>query len=291
MGYKIKSYISKLAIIIFLIYFVTFVLFVSVNKWNNNVTKHTLNKYFPHENKLKSYLLNSNNLHNISYPCIIKPIICSGTSRSVSLLKNTNDLYEYLKNIDPHEKYIIQEFYKAKNEIGVLYEKIPFVNDGNIVSVVIKKNDSDKWKPLKCGNIKNNETTGCTDLTEMLKKSHFSQIIKDISSKIPNFNAGRYDIGFDSFEELNNGQFKIFELNGVMGYDLRANIGGADMLSELPLKIYYILRWQIVRYLIGLINILSFKISPFYILNKFPFTISNAIHCSDCEHLYQASPA
>jgi predicted SAM-dependent methyltransferase len=39
--------------------------------WNNNITKHTLNKYFPDENKLKSYLLNSNNLHNISYPCSV----------------------------------------------------------------------------------------------------------------------------------------------------------------------------------------------------------------------------
>ena len=290
MGYKINSYIAKIVIILFLIYFITFLLFISVNIWSDNVTKYTFNKYFPDENKLKTKLFDINNFNTISYPCIIKPLICSGTSKNVSLLRNKNDLNIYLQNYDPYEKYIIQEFYKAKNEIGVLYEKIPFFNNGNIISIVNKKNNTYEWKPLKCGNIKNNETTQCEDLTELLQNSYFCEKIKFISSKIPYLNAGRYDIGFDNLEDLNNGNFKIYELNGVMGYDLRSNIVGDENINQIPLKIYYWFRWQFVRYLIGIINILSFQVSPFYILHKIPVTISNATHCYDCEHLFQPSP-
>jgi hypothetical protein len=275
-----------------MIYFITFILFVSINKWNNNVTKYSLNEYIPNKNKLKTYLLDINNLNNVFYPCIIKPIICSGTNKNVSLIKNKNELNNYLKNTEKNEKYIIQEFYKSKNEIGVLYEKIPFINEGNIVSIVLKQNDTDDWKPLKCGNIKNNDNTECSDLTELFKNSKFNQIIKNISSKIPDFNAGRYDIGFDKIEDLNNGKFKIYELNGIMGFDLRSNIiNDENLISSFPLKLYYMFRWTFVRYLIGLINILSFKISPFYILNNIPFTISKAIQCSDYEYLYMSCSA
>ena len=290
MNYKnIFSYLLFFIYIFVFIYIITSLLFFSVNIWNKDVSKFTLNKYFPENNKLKTYLLNKENLSKLQYPYIIKPTICSGTSRNVAIIWNENDLNNI--KINKNEKYIIQEFYKSKNEIGVLYEKIPYVNDGNVISIVLKKNDVNKWKPLKCGNIKNSETTICDNLTKELENSNFVNIIKKISSTIPNFNAGRYDIGFESIEELNKGIFKIYELNGVMGLDLLSNVSGNENKTDIILKFYHIFRWIFVRYLIGLINILSLKISPFFILDKYPNSVYNCIECSDWEHLFQSSPA
>lgn len=274
-----------------LIYFSLTIFFICVNKWPDNFTKYSLYKYFPEKNCLKTFKLNNANLSKFNFPYIIKPTICSGTNRSVALIKNSNDLNNYLETIDPNENYIIQEFYKCKNEIGVLYEKIPYINNGQIISIVLKKNNSGSWKPLKCGNIKNSETTTCNDLTIKLKNSNFNEIIKNISSKIPNFNAGRYDIGFDNINDLNKGKFKIFELNGVMGFDLRTNISNKETFDSLIEKNKYIIRWFIIRYLIGFINVCTFKTSPIYFIQKIPVVLSNAFKCNDCEHLYQPSPA
>jgi hypothetical protein len=274
-----------------IIYFLSIIFFICVNKWPDNFTKYNLYKYFPNENRLKTFRLNDANLSKINFPYIIKPTICSGTNKSVALIKNSDDLNNYLETLNPEEEYIIQEFYKSKNEIGVLYEKIPHINDGEIISIVLKKNNTGSWKPLKCGNIKNDETTICDDLTKKLKKSNFVKIIKNISSKIPNFNAGRYDIGFETIDDLNKGKFKIFELNGVMGFDLRSNISDDETVLSLIQKNKYMVRWELMRYLMGFINICTFKTTPFYIMQKIPMALSNAYKCNDCEHIYQSSPA
>jgi len=287
---KIKSKLLTLILVIVVFYFVTSILFFSVNIWDKTVTKFTINKYFPEKNRLKTYLLDIKNLPTLKFPYIIKPIICSGIGRNVKLINNDKDLNNYINNIEKDEIYIVQQFYKSKYEIGVLYEKIPYLNDGNIVSIVTKKNHTQQWKPLKCGNVKNNETTTCDNITKKLENSKFSNIIKEISSKIPRFNAGRYDIGFESIDDLNNGKFYIYELNGVMAFDLRSNFTVNDNISELIKETYYLLRWLGIRYLIGLINLISLKISPFHILNIYPNSIKNYIKCSDWEHLFQPSP-
>jgi hypothetical protein len=285
---RISIKFEYIIIIIIIIYILSTMLYFSVNIWHNNFSKLNINNFIPEKHKLKTYLLNDNNLSKLSYPYIIKPTICSGQNKNVSIINNANDLNNYKKN--KNEIYIIQEYYKSKNEIGVLYEKIPHINDGNVISIVLKQNNSSHWKPLKCGNIKNNETTICHDLTKELELSNFVNIIKKISSKIPNFNAGRYDIGFENIEDLNQGNFKIYELNGVMGYDLRSNAYGDETIIDIFLKIYYVFKWIIIRYLIGLINILSLKVSPFFILNSYINSIYYCNECCDWEYLFQPTP-
>ena len=206
------------------------------------------------------------------------------------MINSKVELDTYLRNINPDDRYIVQEFYEAKYEIGVLYEKIPFLNDGHIISVVLKKNEGN-WKPLKCGNITNNDYVNCVDLTEQLKNSNFANIIRTISSRIPDFHAGRYDIGFETVEDLENGDFKFFELNGVMGYDLRASFLENDSITEIVKKIYYILRWIAVRFLIGFINIVTLRMSPLGLFNSYRSSIRYYTLCSDWEHLFQSSPA
>jgi len=230
----------KVFLFLIIIYLFFWALFISVNIWELNVTKKTLGNYFPKKNLLNTFSFYPKNISKINFPCIIKPTICSGTNKNVKLLQNNQDLEKYIKESDKNEKYIFQEFFYAKYEIGVLYEKIPFLNSGKVISIVLKNSNSSIWKPLKCGNINNLESTTCTDLTEKLANSNFVKNIINISNSIPNFFAGRYDIGFNSFEDLNLGMFKIYELNGVMGFDLRSNIGVNEKFS-----------WKKIYYLIG----------------------------------------
>ncbi len=283
--FKILLLFALLYLFIFLL---SSIIFFSVNIWNKNTNKFTLNKYFPTKNSLKTFVFDTNNLPDIPYPYILKPTICSGVSKNVHLINNDKDLYNFIKT-KSDDKYIVQEFYKSKYEIGVLYEKIPYINNGNVISAVIKKkeNDVNEWKPLKsCG-----DNINCEDLTSYLNNSNFNTIIKNISSGIPGLNAGRYDIGFENLEGLNNGEFKIYELNGVMGYDLRSIKTDNDNIYDKIIKKYYLHRWIGIRCLIGFINIISLKVSPFYIIDTYINSISNTMKCSDWEHLFQPSPA
>ncbi len=278
---NMHMYIPIIIFVFIIFYVIPFILLSSVNIWPSEMSKYGIAKYFPKNNVLKTYIYKSK-IHN--YPCIIKPSKCSSNGKNVSLLRNNSDLDKYKLTMDPNEIYLIQEFYKSKHEIGVLYEKIPYVNNGNVISVVSKDNtDLNEWKPLSCGNIKNNASTKCN---ELIDTNSFNKIITRISSKVPNFYAGRYDIGFESVDELNKGIFKIYELNGVMGYDLRSNIYGNESLLELSCKLYYILRWLYVRFLIGAINIITLKSNPFL---HIPFSINNAIRCNDPEVLFRSS--
>lgn len=284
-------YLLHVFLLVFLVYFVATILFFSVNRWNSDVTKYTLNQYFPTENRLNTYLLDTRNIHNVQFPCVIKPTICSGTNKRVSLINSRDELNRYLSDIAPDDDtYIIQEFYKANYEIGVLYEKIPFLNEGDIVSVVLKKSDS-HWKPLKCGNIMNTENVECIDMTNNLRNTKFADVIRKISSQIHGFNAGRYDIGFENIEDLEKGRFKIYELNGVMGYDLRANLHGGENMYDTIKKYYYMFRWVVVRCFIGLINVVTLQISPLDFLRNYKNSIHNYVKCSDWEYLFSSSPA
>jgi hypothetical protein len=279
----------KVFLFLTIIFFIIWALFISVNIWESNVTKKTLGDYFPKQNVLNTFSFDPKNISKINFPCIIKPTICSGTNRNVKLLHNIKELEKYIKESNKNENYIIQEFFYSKYEIGVLYEKIPFLNSGKVISIVLKKSNSSMWKPLKCGNINNLDSTTCIDLTEKLANSNFVKHIINISNSIPNFFAGRYDIGFNSFDDLDSGVFKIYELNGVMGFDLRSNIELNEKFSWM--KIYYIVRWIFTRFLIGLLNIITLKISPLYLIKKLPWTFSKAYTCNDYEHLFQSSPA
>lgn len=281
--------IIKIILILFLIVFLTIIISISVNPWSSDFDKYNLMTFFPEENKLKAFKYNKNNENLIEYPCIIKPIICSGTNKGVKLLKNKDDLEEFKKNYNDEEEYIIQEYYKSKYEVGILYEKLPFNKDGKIVSIVLKKG-SDDWKPLKCKNIKSNEGVNCEDLSNKINTEKLNKKIIEISNRIPNFYAGRYDIGFNDINDFMNGEnFKIYELNGTMGFDLRSNIADKNEKYSL-IKYYYILRWILVRYYIGIFNLLTFKTNIFNRISLIPSMYKNYIKCNDWEHLFSPSP-
>jgi glutathione synthase/RimK-type ligase-like ATP-grasp enzyme len=254
------------------------------------MTKYHIYNYINNEYKLKTLLLNKKKLNNnYDYPFIIKPVYCNGSNNGVSLIKSKYELTEYLsKSCDNY--FMIQEYYYPKYEVGVLYEKLPFNQKGEIISIVLKNKDSKTWKPVKCKNISNNETINCDNITNIITPE-LTKTINNISNNIPNFYAGRYDIGFDNFDDLKNGKnFKIYELNGVMGFDLRFLYTDKNLLNNIS-KTILLIRWTLIRILIGFINLLSLNINLLDILKNTNNRYNDAVKCNNFGKLIQPSSA
>jgi hypothetical protein len=276
--YKILLHILLLLLII------TF-LGKSVNTWNYEVNKFTINSYIPDEFKLKSSIYNEQNIKKFKFPFIIKPIICAGTNRGVILINNQKELANFKSNINQTEKYMIQEFYLSNYEVGVLYEKIPYFNEGRIASIVMKEKNVNEWKPLNCDNVKSSGVA-CFNKKDLITKE-LEDVIKKISNGIPGFNMGRYDIGFNDISDFKNGKnFKIFELNGVMGFDLLFSL--KDFKTN---EFYLLARWILVRILTGLINIITGRASIINIINSYNTSYIDYQNCKDWEKWFEPSPA
>jgi hypothetical protein len=86
-----------------------------------------------------------------------------------------------------------------------------------------------------------------------------SCIINNMSKNIPNFNAGRYDIGFNDIDEFKKGKFKVFELNGNTGADLRCNVVNYNINKDNINNLYYLMRFIIVRIYYGFISLIINK--------------------------------
>jgi len=165
----------------------------------------------------------------------------------------------------------------------VLYERHPFVRDGkgHIISIVLKE-IGDTWRPLICKHLynKSDELTNCFVSNELITPE-LEKVIDDISKRIPNFYAGRYDVRFSNLEDFKKGKnFKILELNGVTGYD-----------GEYIVKPYTKFpRWFVLRIMIGLQNIIL--LNGHHILDMpmvFINTCKRYIKCNDYEQLWSPS--
>lgn len=267
---------------------------MSVNPWTYDMNKYTIYNFIDQKYKLFSINVNKltikNEIHknNIKFPVIIKPILCSGQGKGVQLLKSFDDINLYFKNINQYDEFILQEYYFPKYEVGLLYEKIPF-SSGKIVSIVMKVKNSNTWKPMLCQNVYNNEETSCTDMTN-ITNNKLLNVINEISNQIPNFYVGRYDIGFNDIDDFKNGKnFKIFEVNGVMGFDLNYLFTNND--ENKINKFFLLIRWILIRLLIGFINVATLNFHPFEIIFGANKRYNAYIKCKDWEHLVSPSPA
>lgn len=287
---------NKLLILIFLI-IVSYFCFMSANPWSFDFTKYKIYEYINSEYSLKTYNVTKNNIYeiikknNFYYPFIIKPEFCNGANNGVFKINSELDLEKYFSyNYDT--SYIIQEYYYPKYEVGLLYERFPYEENGKIISIVLKnknKNETE-WKSLKCGNIYNNENTICLDSSN-LKSKKLSHIINLISKNIPNFFAGRYDIGFNNIDDFKDGKnFKIYELNGVMGFDLRFNFTQHNIIHNIP-QILLIIRWIFIRIYIGFINIICFNGNIKATICEYNKRNKYYTHCKNYEMLLQPSSA
>ncbi len=209
-----------------------------------------------------------NIIHNFQFPIIVKPIICSKCSKDVMKFEDKNT---FLQSDLLNKDYMIQEMINGNVELGILVEKMPYEKYIKIISIVEKTGNSVIRKG--CENIK---CINRNDLIDILEP-----ILQKISSQIPNFNVGRYDIRSTN-QDLKNGLFKICEVNGTMGFDLQC-----WTQNNLFKSFYYHERWFIKRVLVGIVNICMLKgYNPYQLIQVMIISFYNSIMCKDYEKLY-----
>ncbi|RPE00930.1 hypothetical protein EGM88_00850 [Aureibaculum marinum] len=198
-----------------------------------------------------SVLISLNN-SKIEFPLIAKPDV-GFRGILVQKINTISDLKNYLKNNDI--AIILQEYVSFQNECGLFYHKIPGKNKGKITSVTLKKfvtvigNGMDDLETLilkdkraflyhtlfKKIHLKNyntipkkNEIVKLTVIgnhskgTQFINGNHLidqqlEAFLDKITANLPDFNYGRFDIKYKTFNKLKNAEdFKILELNGII---------------------------------------------------------------------------
>jgi len=195
------------------------------------------------EDKLESVALD--------YPLIAKPDI-GYRGLLVKKINNKQELLNYLTRYQ-EVKIILQEFVDFPNECGILYYRYPTKQKGTITSITLKKyltvigDGISSIKQLLSNDVRNNRYLNVVNssktliqipsknktviLSEIGNHCKGSQFINGnhlidkelhnffdlLSQSIKGVYYGRFDIKFNSFEELKKGKnFKIIELNGVI---------------------------------------------------------------------------
>lgn len=221
-------------------------------------SKMDVYKLFPKKIYPKTILIKKNKDYNfkkiiseyeLNFPLILKPDV---GLRGIDVVKINSiiEIEHYFQKVN--KNFLIQEFIKLPNEIGLFYCRIPNKNNGKITGITLKK-----FLTL--------EGNGIESIEQLLKKEHrySMQIVKlkdkinlnEILSKnekrclvpfgnhnrgtefldgkafisdkleetfnnllksVPGFYYGRLDIRYNTFKELEQGEnFSIIELNGA----------------------------------------------------------------------------
>ncbi|MBK9735202.1 MAG: ATP-grasp domain-containing protein [Saprospiraceae bacterium] len=184
----------------------------------------------------------------VSFPIIAKPDM-GERGKGVSILHNMKELKEYSYKI--RQDFIIQEFCDLPHEAAIFYVKKPSESGGRITSFTTKeflhvigngrqnigqlmsttfraRLQMQRMSPEFLKRIPVNEEYVKIESignhnrgTRFINSNHLISdklvtVFDDISKKIDGFYYGRYDLKFNTIEELEEGKkFKIVELNGI----------------------------------------------------------------------------
>ena len=256
-------------------------IFVNVNPYplkNNNkleIMSYIHETYKPEQEHLMSGL-NIEQIQQMKYPIILKPIICSGNGKDIFIVNNYEEFVNLMisneHEIDP-SNYMIEKYLEDHDiEIAVLYERNPWEEKGKVFEIV-EKTQKDKIRPQVFEFIKNYPEL----ITEKVQ-----EMFETISQKIPNFYVGRYDIRLKNIEDLEKGDFKILEVNGTMGMRLTSD---SYLLNSNDL--YIDSNWYLSRLQIGSYNMATLKgYSPLHLLQVLWISLNNGIGCGDWENIF-----
>ncbi len=196
--------------------------------------------------------LSSLSKEKIEFPMIAKPDI-GFRGLLVKKIYNKGELIQYLlnKNID----FIIQEFIDHKHECGIFFIRHPKEKEGKITSITIKQCPTVKGNgqstiveliekdqhlklfskqikeltkvdmnfiPKKGVEVELSSIGNHAKGTKFLNGNHLinSKLIQTINSlnhQIEGWYYGRLDLKYDHWEDVENGRFKVVELNGILG--------------------------------------------------------------------------
>lgn len=185
-----------------------------------------------------------------SFPLILKPDM-GLRGNAVKKIANIDELKEYHSKAD--FDFLIQDVIPFENEVGIFYVKLPGETTGKITGIVSKEylivegdgkstiEELIKKTPRFELQLKSLKKEYKEELLKVLLQSEkvnlvpygnhargakfidsshlisekLTNVIENISAAIPEFYFGRFDIMYNTFEELENGEnFSIVELNG-----------------------------------------------------------------------------
>lgn len=188
----------------------------------------------------------------IEFPLVAKPDI-GFRGNFVKKLYNEQELKTYLEKYPFN--LIVQDFISLPHECGVFYYKLPQEENGKISSLTLKffmnvtgdgfstiselvhhdkraKHYVKKlqiinakiWDdvPAKGENVILSEIGNHARGTQFINGNEYidtqlEKTFNDLSKRIPGFNYGRYDIKYNTLEELKEGKnFKFLEVNGII---------------------------------------------------------------------------
>lgn len=223
--------------------------FTMESKWK--IQQGSAAKYFPKTLLVRKGELNLASIEDFEFPIYVKPDI-GGKGRGVEILKTKNELIDYSLNcpID----FLIQEKVNYPMEAGIFYVRFPHESCGSITGIVgkefmhltgdgistveelIDKNDRYFLQKKELENLlspdilksipSRDEKINLPEIGNHARGSRFyneshrihsslNALINRIANDFPGFYFGRFDIRFNSWEELAKGEnFKIIELNG-----------------------------------------------------------------------------
>ncbi|MGH8047795.1 MAG: VTT domain-containing protein [Chthoniobacterales bacterium] len=222
----------------------------------------------------------------LSFPFVLKPDVAQRGS-GFKIVRSMHDAAAYLAAVDV--PVVAQEYIRGPHELGIFYYRFPKERTGRIFAITEKIfpvvfGDGRRTveeliladaraaimagvylgrfarergrvpvfgEPLRLVEA-GNHAQGCIFQDGMhLWSADLEARIDEISQALPDFYVGRYDVRFESLEELKNGrEFSILELNGAASeatsaYDARKSLGDAyRMLFQ---------QWEIV-FAIGAAN-------------------------------------
>ncbi len=184
----------------------------------------------------------------VSFPIIAKPDM-GERGKGVSILHNMKELKKYSKKI--RQDFIIQEFCDLPQEAAIFYVKKPSESSGRITSFTTKEflhvigdgrqsigqlmsvtfrarlqmyrmsqeflqSIPEEGQYVKIEAIGNHNRGTRFINSNHLITENLVTVFDDISKHISGFYYGRYDLKFNTLEEMEKGSnFKIVELNGI----------------------------------------------------------------------------
>ena len=261
-------------------FIVQWIIFLNTNPYpltqNSKLTiMELISKKYRPEIQFSLDELKKSSMHemNVKFPIIIKPSVCSGRRKNVTIVKSQQALDEYFRKNENTSDYMVQNYLSDEYdmEIGVLWEKMPWEKEGKIIEI----NAQPKYKKNKDDMTEQDKQAQRDIIDEKVKTFNYlitddlNKLFNDISTQIKGFNAGRYDILIKSLKDFQNGDFKILEANGIWG--------AQGTMYEMT---FGEVNWFLRRVVIGLGNMVTLRgYSPLTLLMVMFKSYVGSIYC------------
>lgn len=269
------------------VFFIQWIIFLNINPCSlDHNNKYKIMNKIPKKFKPgQEYLLSNISIEDINFPIIIKPIICSGMGLDIYVIKNKNEYLDILiKNKINQNEYMMQELLKKHDlEVKILYEKYPWNKEGKIINIYLHKSnnfesDLEEYTNMIFDNKKN---------MSYLITPELNNILGRIFEKIPNYNVGRFDILLKNLEDLNKLKFKIVEINGTMGMEIKSKSYSTSLNKNFQNDLIVDFQWYLRRLIIGFYNIITLNgYNPINLIIVMFLSFRNMIACSCWENLF-----